>query len=501
MRSTRAGCILVLAVSVLARTVHAADEPPVLRADSGRTVDDSLGGGGQALTIASAILGETRRVGLVLPPSFARSAPDRRYPVTIVLDGEVNLAPTAAVVDELSKHGLVPESVVVAIENVDPVRGRLRDLTPPGLSVSGSSRDEGGDRFLDFIERELLPAIDRQFRGGSPRVLVGHSSGGILATYAAATRPAFRAVVAIDTPMHLGDGWLAKRLTARASASPPPLRYAAYEARFPWPDAAWKDLVAAAPPTWKLHREKLEGEGHETVFLLAAYLGIREVFRDYSRLSAPIAPTTSILPHYSGVGDALGARLVPPARVLGDVVDDLLMEGRGALAREAYGLLAFGYGEPADGAETLARIAEVERRPPPAESVESLLAAPFPTPDEAAPFVGDWVGDLWMSPDEPRTGSTVLRIRVVDGRVVGETVHRGGPNGELVQRWEVMRITPAGLTWGYMNGMRPRGVLLFEGSLVDQRLSGERRFGGIDFRPPEGLPDDSVHFSFEHVRR
>ena len=98
----------------------------------------------------------------MLPASFADSAPDRRYPVTIVLDGEDNVPPVAAVSDELSRNGQIPESVIVAIPNTD----RLRDLTPPGLSVSGSSLNEGGDRFLDFIEQELLPAVDLQFRGG-----------------------------------------------------------------------------------------------------------------------------------------------------------------------------------------------------------------------------------------------------------------------------------------------------------------------------------------------
>src|SRR4030095_12324967 len=92
---------------------------------------------------------------------------------------------------------------------------RVYDLTPPGLSVSGSSLNEGGDRFLDFIEQELLPAVDRQFRGGAPRTFLGHSSGGILATYVAATRPMFRAVVAIDTPTEFGDNWLPKKLTTR----------------------------------------------------------------------------------------------------------------------------------------------------------------------------------------------------------------------------------------------------------------------------------------------
>ena len=492
---------LTVVVASSARTARAQQQLPPLVAEAGRAVRDARGGGGQAFQIASAILKETRRINVVLPASFARSAPGRRYPVTVVLDGEAALAPVAAVSDELTRHGLIPESVIVAIENVDPLRGRLRDLTPPGLSVSGSSLNEGGDRFLDFIEQELLPAVDRQFRGGAPRTLIGHSSGGILATYAAATRPTYRAVIAIDAPIHLGENWLAKKLAARAAAAPPPLRYIHYEARFPWPEEAWRALVAAAPASWKLHKEKLPQEGHETVVMLAAYLGLREAFGDYSRLAAPVAPTTRILPYYATVSASFGATLIPPKRLLRDVVDDLLMEGRGAAAREAYNVLASGYGAPEDGAALLARIADVERRPPPAETVEGLLATPFPSPDEARTYIGDWVGDVWMNPDEPRTGKVTLRIRVEGGRVVGEMVRRDATGGERVQRLEYLRITPGGLTYGFMNGMRPRGVNLFEGTLKGDTLSGKVRFGGINFKPPDGFPDDPLLFSFKRAGR
>jgi hypothetical protein len=52
-----------------------------------------------------------------------------------------------------------------------------------------------------------------------------------------------------------------------------------------------------------------------------------------------------------------------------------------------------------------------------------------------------------------------------------------------------------------MNGMRPRGVILFEGKLEGDVLSGKSRFGGIDFRMPDGSPPKSPSFSFKRVRK
>lgn len=477
--------------------------PPSLVAEVGRTVPASRGGNAQSFQIASKILKETRRILVVLPASYAQSASERRYPVTVVVDGEYLIAPVAAVSDELSRNGQIPESVIVSIENVGGAdfmasnNKRVYDLTPPGLSVSGSNLHQGGDLFLDFIEKELLPAVDRQFRTAAPRAFVGVSSGGVLATYVAATRATYCAVVALDAPIHLGNNWLAKKLIARKAAGSTPVRYASLEARFGWPEEEWKTLVAGAPAAWKIYREKLPLEGHETMQMLGAYLGLRQMFSDYSRFSAPEAPTTSILPYYTKVSAALGATVIPPRKLLQNVVQDLLMEGRGAAAREAYNSLVAGYGAPPNSETLLAQITEVERRPPPTETVEGLLATPFPTPEEARGFIGDWIGDVWMSPDEPRTGKLTLRIRVENGQVIGETVRRTESGEERANRVEYFKVTPTGLTYGFMNGMRPRGVALFEGTLRGDTLSGEMRFGGIKFEE-KGPP---LKFSFKRVAR
>ncbi len=486
-----------------ALAVHAivrAEQGPALLPDPNRVIRDSRGGGGEAFQITSSILKQTRRINVAVPPSFAQTSSERRYPVTVVVDGEAHLAPVAAVSEELTRHGLIPEAIIVAIENADPFRGRVHDLTPPGLSVSGSSLNEGGDLFLDFIEKELLPAVDRQFRGGPPRTFVGHSSGGILATYAAATRPAFRAVVVIDAPVQLGENWLPKRLIARAAMDPTPLRFAYFQVRFPWPDLEWDAMVAAAPATWNLYKEQFEREGHETAFMLGAYLGLREVFGDYSRLAAPQAPTTRILPYYATVSETFGAALIPPERILHDVVENFLMEGRGAAARDAYNKLVAGYGVPTDSATLMKQITEVEQQPPPTETVEDLLATPPPTPEEARAYIGEWVGEVRVGPERRvREGPLTLRITVIDGRVVAELESATAPEEFRIRRPEYLKVTPVGLSWGFMNGMRPYGVRLYEASLEGDRLAGKARWGGIMFKRPEGMPPDDETVSFTRV--
>jgi len=495
----RARCFagLLLIVNV---TNAAAQEVPALVADASVRVAGTRGGEALAYDIRSSILGQVRRVNVVFPPSHAQSSASRRYPVTIVLDGEANLAATAAVADELQRHGMIPETIIVAIENAGGARGRVKDLTPPGLSVSGSGLSEGGDRFLDFIERELIPAVDREWRGAEPRTFIGHSSGALLVTYAAATRSTYRAAIAIDAPVSLGESWTAQKLVERAAAATTPLRYVSLESRFGWPDESWRALVATAPPTWRLHRESLRLEGHETLYMLGAYLGLREVFSDYSRLALQDKPAAEILPYYAALGRSFGAPLLPPQGVLRDVIDGLLAEGRVGGAVAAHDTLVGAYGAPPDDAQLLAELKDAERHSEPTETVESLLATPFPTPEEASRFVGDWVGSQWMSPDEPRHDRQTLRIRVEAGRVLGELLDPAAPPGLRVRRVDYLRVTPSGLTYGFLNGMRPRGVVLWEGTLHGETLSGTQRWGGVAPPYPPGAKVDPG-FSFTRVRK
>lgn len=483
----------VLPIFLLALTPHLWAQPPELTpAPAGST--SPVAYTRQWMTIHSSILGQTRHVVVALPASFQKTHLPRRYPVAVIFDGEYVLGRVATAAAELIRQGQIPELVLIGIENIDDMDGRVHDLTPPGLSVSGSSLNEGGDRFLDFIERELLPAADRQFRTSSARVLIGLSSGGILATYAAATRSSFRSVISLDAPTHLGDHWLPKKFIAKTAQKPQPLHYAAYAARFDWPADLWKQLVASAPSSWKLHYEKLPHENHNSIILLGSYLGLREVFLSYSKLAAPEFPNTSILPYYDKLTDEFGAVMEPPQALMTDVVEDLLIEGRGAAARTVFDRMVTSYGEPAGASETRRKIAEMERRPPPSETVESLLETPFSSPEEVKDWIGEWKGEAWMN--EYGRHKLELRIRIENGRVEGEVVQHPVKGVDLVTKLQYLKAEPGQLTYGFMNGMRPRGMLLWTIRKKGEYFEGESRWGGVSFKHPDGSDPPVEHVRF-----
>jgi len=495
MRSFMATLILVLSQWLLsAAHAQAPSVPPPTLTKDDRAVSGQLGAPGQPFSIRSTILSQTRRVNIALPASFESTGPARRYPVIIVFDGEYNFGLATAAAQYLAAAGQIPEALVVAVENVSgSPQDRVRDLTPPGLSVSGSSMHEGGDRFLDFLEKELLPALAQQFRAGAPCVLVGHSSGGILVTYAAATRSkAFPFIVSIDSPTNLQQGWLAQELTASAGKSTVALRYASLESRFGWSDKAWSALQTAAPAAWKLHREKLPHESHNTMGFLATYLGLREVFAEYSMLGAPDSPTSAALEYYRQFNEMHGLTLVPPRPLLARSIEDLLIEGNAARAQTALEMLIAGYGDTSRAAEFRAQIAEAAKLPPLTETVEDMLAAPMPTAEQLQAYLGEWEGTSRMNNNPPQP--IRLRIEVKDGKVGGSFSNWPEPDFELVMPLQYLKIVPGGLHFGYMNGMRPRGMLVHEMVLHDGTLEGEMHMRGVNFKPPPSMKRPTIVF-------
>jgi hypothetical protein len=450
-----------------------------------------------SLQLSSTILAQTRPVYVGLPRSFSRTS--RTYPVLIVLDGEAQFPIAVNVASQLAALGHMPEAIVVGIPNLDGLDGRVHDMTPPGLSVSGSSKNEGGEKFLDFIEKELMPALGKQYRANGMIILEGHSSGGIIATYAAATRPAFRFVLSLDLPAHLGENWIPQRMMKRAqSTEATPLRYVSLESRYGWNDSTWGLLTRAAPKSWRLSRQKLDHESHVSLPFVGLYLGLRTLFEDYQVNSVPESPTTRALAYYRDMEKSWGYPVFPPAGLLRRVIEDLGLEGQARPAADAYRLLVDGYGAPPDSSEWKKLLADLAAMPPLTETVEGLLATAPPRTADAKRFIGEWRGADWINEQDKH--EIRLSLRDSAGALVGEWISFPEPNYRMVQKLTYLKVVPNGLDFGFMNGMRPRGMLLHEGRFDGDVLKGTMRFGGVRLVRPPGMPGPpTVRFELKRV--
>lgn len=146
---------------------------------------------GETLEINSIALGENRIINIYLPVGYNKND-TTQYPVIYLLDG-------AADEDFIHVVGLiqfnnfewinrVPKSIVVGIANVD----RKRDFTYPStIKEDQKSYPTTGHSasFINFIESELQPFIEKKYKGNLSKTIIGQSLGGLLATEVLLKKP------------------------------------------------------------------------------------------------------------------------------------------------------------------------------------------------------------------------------------------------------------------------------------------------------------------------
>lgn len=160
---------------------------------------------GQIDSVYSDILAESRNIWVHLPESATNSPSNTtKYPVLYILDGPTHFHSVTGMIRQLSASNgntIVPEMIIVGIPNTD----RSRDLTPTHVDIDFFSGDSiqyasgGGNKFLDFMEEELIPHIEKTYPAATYRTFVGHSFGGLSVINALISREhLFNNYVAID---------------------------------------------------------------------------------------------------------------------------------------------------------------------------------------------------------------------------------------------------------------------------------------------------------------
>nr|WP_301003731.1 alpha/beta hydrolase-fold protein [Arsukibacterium sp.] len=148
-------------------------------------------------TIYSSVLGESRKIFIRLPGGYERS---KEYPLIIKTDGNFNLKRWDETLAELSSQSITEDSIIVAIPNLFWVDSRNRDLVPPyarrDVNIEARPDEDNhpdifgkADRFLAFIETELIPYLEKNYAINDNRLLSGFSAGGSLVLYTIVTKP------------------------------------------------------------------------------------------------------------------------------------------------------------------------------------------------------------------------------------------------------------------------------------------------------------------------
>jgi predicted alpha/beta superfamily hydrolase len=149
---------------------------------------------GKRDTLYSHILKENRELWVSVPPLENPDIRSATYPVLYLLDGDRLFLQTAGILDHLSgpySGERCPKMIIVGIVHSN----RMKDLLP----ITKDGALETCDDFTAFLEKELIPYIDRTYPTQPYRTLLGHSLGGLRVANTLLSQPQiFNSYIALD---------------------------------------------------------------------------------------------------------------------------------------------------------------------------------------------------------------------------------------------------------------------------------------------------------------
>jgi hypothetical protein len=325
----------------------------------------------ERVRIKSQVLGEERTVLVRTPPGYAARTGES-FPVLYMTDGDAHIQHTSGTVSFLARNARMPEMIVVGISNTD----RTRDLTPtrmeraPGNPNVRFPTSGGADKFLKFIETELIPHVESKYRTQPYRAFAGHSFGGLFAVHAMLTRPElFNSYIAVSPSLQWDNFVMLDRVkeffktrkeynrTLFASLGNEPGDIG--DAFGLFRDELQRQQVKGF--VWEAVR--YDDEDHGSVVLRSHYAGLRKI---YDGWQFPRDPATGAIAgglkgiedHYRKLSERLNYTVIPPEALMNQVGYQLMGQGKMEEAVAAFKLNAERYPGSANVYDSLAEAYE-----------------------------------------------------------------------------------------------------------------------------------------------
>ena len=168
-------------------------------------------------TVYSELLKEYREFWVKLPENYNPNS-NVKYPVVYLLDGFSLKENLEAVYDNYWGHYL-PHMILIGISNKT---NRIRDLTTSQIKMrrgQAMDKDTGGaENFTKFIDKELIPYIDKKYPTTPYRTLIGHSYAGLFTINMLVNHKyLFQNYIAIDPSLDWDDQKLFKEAKEKLS--------------------------------------------------------------------------------------------------------------------------------------------------------------------------------------------------------------------------------------------------------------------------------------------
>jgi len=225
---------------------------------------------GQNYAIHSKALNKDKQLQVYLPESYKSS--NKKYPVLYVLDGKYYFSNAVAIQTALRVPNVLPEMIVIGINLEWSERRNIMFNTP--------------EKFLSFIEEDVISFVDQSFRTSNERILFGWEASGFYASNILFhKKQLFDGVIATDgahsdeeTLNTFSDFNMSTNKILYVANSDKDIFYVASSNEF-------SKLLEKTKPenlTWKY--QKFNDEVHVSLPYLAMYHGLKYYYHNFNSL-------------------------------------------------------------------------------------------------------------------------------------------------------------------------------------------------------------------------
>lgn len=270
---------------------------------------------GENIQLESEILNEDRQVFIYLPRTYERF--NNTCPVLYLLDGGAHFHHVSGLVQFLATNSRIPNMIVVGLPNTN----RTRDLTP--TEVPDRVATGGADKLLKFMEKELFPYVEKNYRTQPFRILVGHSLGGLFTHYAYLTHnDMFDAYFSLSPWLVYNDGDLLKKAKGYLEKLPDEYRFlyttvGNEKQIIPEIEKFNQMLEESAPKSLEWDYALMAQDDHGSVVHLSIYNGLLRLYQDWRPpFDLGKNAVTTITKHFGKLSEKFGYAVPIPENFL-----------------------------------------------------------------------------------------------------------------------------------------------------------------------------------------
>jgi hypothetical protein len=282
---------------------------------------------GKSLTIDSKVLEGEVTYHVHLPYGYEES--EETFPVIYLMNGHLmtTFASSVAIIEKLSGKR-IPDMIVIGISNTGVARNYW-------ACPNDSGSVEPADKFYSFLETELLPKTQKDYRTNGYKILMGQSNTGLYVTYNLLFYPDLFNDYIVSSPMF---GWCSEFYMEQTKSFLQTKETVNKKLYISYGDMDYievldhiddyKEILEQHAPKdlhWKL--EKFENTGH--VPLMTLNNALLYFFSEYTmtterkKFSIP-----EIESHFEKLSKEYGFTVIPKSGVLLDIAFDLRDENK-----------------------------------------------------------------------------------------------------------------------------------------------------------------------------